>query len=395
MHIEIAERLKPYSFKIGTYFVLPLSGYRIQFFPTCLHVEDLTGETVKRKTSLQFSMDGPFKDFLVQLDLEHSQIVVSGTSLQGFFRYTLKAIDENALKNQEGIILKIEKAPCQIAIVSNGQWEEKEAVNLNAKEQKIFGQKNEMMAYPAVSPIDMERLSLGSHRAQDVEMIERRKDFNQVLPIWHRLGQLTIDVPNKDTASKIPSDQLPKSHLDTVKETLKIGNLEEGYFNLKKLFLTGFDFAFSPRSQDDDHQGILLKSQPVVTGSPLQVLKCGVDLIRSLFIQSEKNIVKILPALPPEFHSGRLLNSKICYGDKNKVYGRIDLEWSKKEIRRVIFRAEQTSEIMFEFCRKKTKCRLRTSSSSHVSTRDKGSQYFSNTKLTIEAGVIYYLDNFQ
>ncbi len=81
----------------------------------------------------------------------------------------------------------------------------------------------------------------------------------------------------------------------------------------------------------NQYQGLMPLERSQGNVSPLAFLTEGARLIRNHFIEEEPNGIKILPALPPECHAGRLINVAIKGVN-------LDLEWSKKTIRRLILR---------------------------------------------------------
>jgi hypothetical protein len=117
--------------------------------------------------------------------------------------------------------------------------------------------------------------------------------------------------------------------------------------------------------------------------SPLIILKKGMELMRSLFIKTSDTQIHLLPNLPPEFHCGRFLN--VSCGP----LGTIDMEWSKKHLRRFIFRSEYTGVCEFLFQTGTKQFRLKSSK------KDKGQIIPCGTPLKIEDGAYYFFDNFQ
>ena len=100
-------------------------------------------------------------------------------------------------------------------------------------------------------PPHIERLSLGSHKWLDWEMVKRRGDLCDILPVWFRLGQM---VP-RDGKMNFPSDF---DKLDVVPF-------------LEMVFHAYFSGILVPRLFDEDHQGIFLEGKPIAT-APLALL---------------------------------------------------------------------------------------------------------------------------
>jgi hypothetical protein len=368
MHIEIAERLHPYSHLPGAYFVLPGSSLRLQIFPSLIRVDDLSGSVPKQLCVVSLNAKGPVVDFTAQQDLERGEIVVWGKSKVGYFRYKIRS-------NGNGFIIAMQKAPNDgIVLASEGEWSIHSDVLAKAGTSHLVGAKSAIAVESFAVPSDIERLTLGNSKAQDWSLMRRRVSLDEILPLWHRLGQM---VPKLHAERASGTAEL----LDKCREAIAGGYPDKILAPFEALFLAGFDTGLSPRLQDTEHQGIVPQTKSIV-GSPLQLLTDGAAIIRSLFIQADAKGVRILPALPPEFHCGRFLGLK-CPG-----YGKFDIEWTKKAIRRVVFSATETRQVVFTFSQDITGCRLRTS------YKDPGVKCASGVPIAITAGTVYWFDNF-
>lgn len=319
MQIKIAERLRPYSHIPGTYCILPGSSRRLQVFPAFIRVHDLAGPHPKLIEETALDIQGPVKDFTVLQDLEKGIIKVWGHAAKGFFR------NEYAVPS------------------------------------------------PSNSP-SIDRLSLGWHKAQDWSAMQERKAMEEIFPIWFRLGQNTPHYPSKPAGTIFL--------LEKCRQIIQERKTTEIIQAFRNLFLCGFEGMLSPRLKDEQHQGFELP--PLDTeASPLFLLSEGAKLIRSLFFKQNEQSISILPALPPEFHCGRLVNVS-CAG-----LGILDMEWSKKTIRRMIFHAHRDSEIVFVFRANLKKFRLRENA------YDQGRWTACDEQIKIQSGNTYFLDNFQ
>jgi len=347
MHIKIAERLKPYSHLPGTYLMLPKSVYRCQIFPTLLRVDDLSKPIPATIEEIQLPLTGPISDFTIVQDLEKQQILVWGKSPEGHFRYSIKNSDD------QSIIVQFEKHP-------------KELVSFTIQS------KSPVRKFSVAT--SGERLSLGNHKAQDWELIRRRSDFAEIFPLWHRLGSL-IEQPDQTCS---PSSG---TLLGACKNAINAGSPELILAQFQSLFLTGFHSALSPRTCDDDFNGLALPPLEA-NRSPLDLISCGAQLIRSLFFQEQKEQLSLLPALPPEFHCGRFIDIT-CANQ-----GLLSIEWTKKAMRCFTFSSSIPQKLTFQFCRGEKSCRLR------VSHKDRGIVYVSGSQLDIQPGVNYWFDNF-
>lgn len=226
------------------------------------------------------------------------------------------------------------------------------------------------------SSISQERLGLGCHKKQEWEGIKRRLDFREIFPIWLRLGSFYSlpPRPGPDTGMfalvKKCRDAIFHHHPEFIIPAFK------------RLFLAGFKQLLMPRLQDDDFQGILTTSEES-QDSPLYLLAEGSQLIRSLFIASSGNEVFILPNLPPECFAGRMTQVNCL------PYGEIDFEWTKKMIRKVVFRSLADGEINFHFHSSIKNFRLRRS------RQDLGVRLSCGEPVEIKSGSYYVLDQFQ
>lgn len=344
MKINIAERLHPFSHVPGIACMLPGSSLKIQIFPTLLRLYDLISCQPKGDATL--ALTGPVKDFTVLQDLEQCHVTVFGHSQEGYFRYHCRA------KNG-GMLVEIVKGSIQI----------------HSNDASI------QLGVASCPQKHLERLSLGWHKAQDWTLMLRRLALEELLPLWHRLGQLTP----KPAAHPHEGSALL---LDACRELIAKRDREALVPAFQKLFLAGFTDLFVPRLEDDQHQGFALASlSQQCQLSPLILLTEGADLIRSLFVQQEQDALAILPALPPQFHCGRLLGLECA------PFGSLDLEWSKKQIRRMIFRAKTDGQVRFSFQTGLKEYRLRAGSRKEVIA--------CGDMLAIEKGQEYLLDNFR
>lgn len=150
----------------------------------------------------------------------------------------------------------------------------------------VFG-KNVRIKLEGVSQGKIERLSLGSHKSQDWDMVLRRMDMNEILPVLYDLGQ----------KSK-PGEPISISCYET-------------------FYRESFDGIAVPRSC---------------------CLRETFEKIRSHFILENDLEIVLLPDNP--FPHGRLLNVQTKFGT-------FDLEWTKGKIRKAVFHPQMTGEISF------------------------------------------------
>ncbi len=369
MHIKIAERLKPYSHNPGTSCIVPNTSYQVQVFPTRLRIYDLSHSNPKLLTELIFELQGPLEDFTVQNDLERGEVRVWGKTTSGFIRYTL-----NSCMDQTGLLLNFEKTASEgIKIYQEGNLR-----IVQPKDSFSLFDSGLIASTELFRPPLIERLSLGNHKAQDWELVHRRLDLSEILPIWHRLGQLipaSASIYQNETEGTL-------ALLQMCREGLSAGcpeKLVRLWINLYRASMHGI---MVPRLLDDQFQGII-DSQSTFSSavSPLVLLTESAKLIRRLFIQTNELNVLLLPALPPEFHCGRVTDARI-------KDGKITMEWSKKIIRRLEVCMNDDVEVSFHF-RHVKQYRLRRN------MNEKGCWISSGSSVHLEKNTLYFFDNFK
>jgi hypothetical protein len=207
----------------------------------------------------------------------------------------------------------------------------------------------------------LERLSLGMSKSLDWELVGRRHLMAEVFPVWFRLGQM---VPEAGTAALF--------------QTCEKTEVAKLYL---KIFLAGFEGILTPRLSDTDHQGILSDEQ--FPKSPLALLTEGAKNIRSLFFKEAEQEWAFLPCLSPEFHAGRFLQLQTRAGDK------IDFEWSKKLLQKVIIHPADGREIFISLPKPLKSCRLRSS------LKQKGIRHSFEKPLVLARSQTLFLDRFE
>ena len=189
-----------------------------------------------------------------------------------------------------------------------------EKKKLSRKETHLFPCAQETVSH------SHEKMHFGCHKAQDWPFVKRRLSLEEFLPIWFALG---VKCPKAPTHYEGTAELLKtcETHLKNKDRTL-VGPA------LLKLFRAGFEGMLIPRLIDTDYQGILAPA-PHPKGSPLVLLSEGARLIRRLFINETEEAIALLPCLPVELHAGRFNHIEVS----NALS--LDLEWSKKTLRRV------------------------------------------------------------
>jgi hypothetical protein len=226
-----------------------------------------------------------------------------------------------------------------------------------------------------------DRLSLGSHKKQDFEMIKRRLDLVEIFPLLHRLGQLIPRQTWEGSNMKGGAAAL----LEDCRQCARGNKPEKGAVVWKRFFLAAFQGMLVPQEQDTHFQGLIpVTADPIPSFFPLSILSESALLIREIFFRQNGEQLSILPFLFPEFHAGRLLDIPLAGG------GSLSLEWTKKTIRRLILDAGRDEELFFHFPRDVHSYRLRQGK-----TSGKGERRNCGTGVLVQKNIRYYFDNFQ
>ncbi|MGB7978096.1 MAG: hypothetical protein WCF19_02920 [Chlamydiales bacterium] len=318
MKMKIAKKIKPFSHIPGASCVIPGSCSVIEAFPTLLKIG---GRPWK------MALTGPVEGFTVQQDLETDCVWVFGRAKEGYFRLKIRA-------GESGFHIDVEKGPLESAHIPS--------------------------PIDFISKPSVERLSLGSHKAQDDL---RRSDLKTALPILFCLGQKTPWIPPQPLTGTARLLEFPAD-----RKLL--------YPAIENFIHAAFKGMLVPRLIDDQYQGLTLDEPP--QGHPCFLLQEGAKRIRSLFFQQDERRIALLPHLPIPFDCGRLL------GIQAPGIGEIDLEWSKKTVRRAIFRVASSGEVILDIPKGIETFRV-----------DKKKKIKRGEPLFLESGKTYHLDRFE
>lgn len=345
MHIKIAERLHPFSHQSGTFCLIPYTTWEVQVFPTRLYFRNLQ---TSKDFDLRLSLKGPVKNFTVEEDLEQGFIRIFGESLEGYIEYLIEK-DKIHFKK-----LPLTGILCGTKTVHKGM-------------------SYELPLQIAALTDSKERLSLGMHRSQDWDMVKRRADLKEIFPIWLRLAAL---IP-EEKITQLP-DVGTLTLLNACQKAIDQGEKNHLVPLFTQLFQVAFQGILSPRLSDELFLGIVPDAKIPPQLSPLVILHLGAKLIRSLFFKEEGEMISFLPTLPPEFHSGRFI-----LGDE------ISIEWSKKLIKKIIWKSKDDREVLLKLQSPIQSFRLRHS------LKDRGKKIFKNQSILLKAGQLTYLDRFE
>lgn len=344
MKISIVDRLQAFSHRPGHEVMVPGTHYKLKVFPTYLECVDLCS---LQKNSFPWDLKGPISPFTVEQDLEKSCVRIYGESVQGYFRFLVKA-------EEDKIVLLIEKAPLK---------------ETNLKKDKIIlaeGVKAKKTPF-------LEKLFLGNNKQKDVDCIRTRKDLSEILPFWFFLGQMTPAVEEKE------GEMTHLLHLAQEKIENKDKSVQDLFLST---YLAGLSSGFVPRAQDEEFQGIIpLETKKDLTALPL--LSKGSSLIRSLFFQEKEGVYHFLPCLPSKFPAGKMVGVKASDGST------IDIEWTKHQIRRIFLSIQKEGDLKCTFAFGIKRYRMRRS------LKDKGMIFQVGESFKVRPGDILLLDRFQ
>ncbi len=240
--ISINAKIRPFSHKIGAQCILPGTDEVVEAFPHFLRIGS---------REIPLGNDPLLRDFTLQQDLEKNCVWVFGKG----FRIQIFATPDGVTVGKTFFPLPI-------------RFQERKEV---------------------------ERLSLGCHKAQDWDLILRRFDGKEFLPLLYLLAQ------------KVPFEGEDKLFSEA----------------FETFYLSSFHHMMVPRDRTE--------IRPILRSAFLK--------IRSFFIQEKGNRIKLFPENP--FPEGRLLHVQT-------EMGLLDIEWSKKCLRRTIFHPRKTGQIFLD-----------------------------------------------
>lgn len=325
MTLSIALRMQPFSHRPGTCAPIPLSNLYCQWFPTRLKIFPISQNASIPLVELVLEQSGPSKDFTVTLDLEHPSVCMHQQTPSGFQHLRLHVDAE------KGLVLTVMRG--EVTLHINGHEHHAHPKTLAHKETLTLLPKEAFVATPP--PSHFERLSLGSHKKQEIAPFSTKCDLFTQLPLLMRLGALmpaSAPILYSGTASLLRASPTEES-LDTL--------LRVCFFDL-----------FVPQLVDREHQGDLLPV-PLPQEDPLCLL-CESSLkLRQLIFKMHDSTLHLLPHLPPSFHAGRFLN--IDCGS----LGVLNFSWTKRCLREMHFIAQQTGSMRLVLPKEIRRFRLR------------------------------------
>jgi len=355
MQIKIKQKFNVVSHRLGGKFLIVNSTYFVQIFPGLLHFKDLDSS---KNFKIFLDFQGPVKNFTISQNPLNGDIKVFFHTQKGYLAYKIFIDSENT-----NVCIKFERLPL-------------EKISIKLDKTKMLKPKETQNLPIPVSCIKKpdELLFLGIHKKQDLDSINKREDLPEILPFLFLYSQFFKDIPTK----KCLRENCLVRELSEKIQNKKREKIEEQFI---KIYKAHFSDAFIPRINDEDFQNIIPKVDEK-DAKPLHILRKLFYIIKSILIDQKLDEISILPAIAISFHSGKAINI-------NLPIGSFDIEWSKKLIKKLIFRPKKDVKLKLNFQSKIKTYRLR------ASIKQKGKFFKNRDLLFFEKNKIYYFDKFQ
>ncbi len=412
--IKAKQNLTVFSHDSGCELLIPLTLIKAKIFATRLEFYNFKKQ--KLLLSIDLRLKGEVKDFTVLQDLKKGLVQVTGFIKKDFFKYQLflDNIKKNKpKKTQIGHIGWLWlKAPKTVSEVVFEREKGRKVAALQKLELPFALKETEFCLLPKEN---FELLSLGSHKKQQMEMLQKRSDLTEILPLWFWLGKM---MPGRKNLHKLDLKKIKPVGTLKLLQAIEIAISNQDKQQAEKfllwLFKTGFQGIFMPCLFDAKHQGILETENNFLSPncnniSDMQmanvhtdniqkpnnahdkkiqtsamdvswILSYGAILIRSLFFQEELNLFKILPV--SNFFAGRFINIQT-------QFGLLDIEWSKKLLKKMVLKAEKSGRLQLRLQKPLKSFRLLRQG------QRKGKILNQNSFIFIEKSKLYYFDRFQ
>lgn len=351
MQIKLLEKFNILSHDIGRSFLVLKTSYFVKIYPGLLFFKDLNSD---KQFKIFLKFNGPVKNFTIIQNLLNGNLEVFFHTEDGFVSYKISTEENSG-------ILFFDRITDQ-----NFKIEFNELKDVNAKETIKLPIKT------ISSLVPNEKIFFGIHKKPDLYFVKKREDILEILPFIFLYSQFYLDVGYSCCLRK---DCLLK---DFDKEILR-KDKQELTQKLLNIFKVHFFGAFIPRLNDEEYQNIVSYFEK--DANPFCVFIRLYHSIKSLFINTKDDELSILPCLLTDLHHGRVLNFQTPFGV-------IDLEWSKKLLKKVIFKPSKDVSLKLVLQSSIKNFRLREGKN------EKG-QIFNNEDVgTFQNGKIYLLDKF-
>lgn len=352
MQIKIKEKFKIISHDLGSSFLILNTSYFVKIYPGLLHFKDLNSDKTF-KIFLKFQ--GPVKDFTILQNLFNGNIEVSFHSKDGYVAYKILVSEKEVFLNFE----KISKEKLEIEFDG--------IVNISSKD-KI---KLPITVISNTKP--QEYLSFGIYKKPDLYLIKKREDLNEILPFIFLYSQFFLDAQYNCCLRK-------KCLLKEVDNDFQKNEKQKLYDEFLNVFKVHFFGSFIPRMNDEEFQNILPYSSTDL--NPFCVFKKLYYSIKAILLNEKQNELYLLPCLPEEFNHGRATNIKIKKGS-------LDIEWSKKILKKLVFRPFQDESFKLILQSQIKTFRIRSQKN------EKGKFFKNGDVITLQKDKIYLFDKFK
>lgn len=332
--ITIVERLHPFSHTPGTFFPVLGTLFSVQIFPAKLIFSSLD-----QKVELDLDIEGPVSGFTAILDLEKGRIRVFGKSASGFFSYFIS---------------------------DRGIFEEKKAAS-----KSLFAKEFSLPFSPSLKTPCKQRLFLRSEKKLDWDLLYRRADLSEILPVWLRVASFLPEI------KKAAPDALS---LLSAKDRRVIAE------NFLTFFKLAFKGVFVPQEKDSCHLGKIGEIDSSCLAKKEEVFSLLLESAkqaRALFFDEKEGALQILPQLPVEFVFGKMTAIQTEAGHL------LDMEWTKKLIRRLRVKVASDCTLSIQFQKQIKSFRLKRG------MKRSGERLNAGALISVKKGEILHLDQFE
>jgi hypothetical protein len=335
----------------GTKIYLAGSSHVIEVFPTAIRVYACHAFDLKCIKELVFPELGPLSGWMACVDPMRHNIQIEGRGRHGFVRYRIYS-------TEEGVFLKPSTGMMKVAVGGIGTDVQK------SDAFPLVGIPCSLPRYPTP------RLLLGCNKAPNWDRISEAPVMEEVLPLWYQMSPPSPDL-SLDSSSTL---------FGAIVESIQKRDAMTIISAFATFFRVAIDGFFVPKRTDNLFLGYekpLLPDEMLLTQVHPNI--CG--MVRSLFLQEMSDIINILPCLPKELVSGRLLHETLLSGHQ------IDIEWRKGEVRRVLLHAAHDGVVTI-------KARAATASIIPLHGRTRKKVFTIGEEVEVQKGKHYLLDNF-
>jgi hypothetical protein len=351
LNIKIDHHLKPFSHAYNTKTLIPYTEYVATISPGRILLSHIEGA---EPTILKLMVQGPIEEFTVENEIVKGIVTVFMQTKEGYLRYRI-------FRKENELILQIERCP-------------KNGIRIDFNQLDKRYEKGEEIPIASLSPKEesspaFSDISFGSYKAQDVDLVRRRSDLKEVLPLILSFAE-RVPISRSYAASQGCYELLPllNKNLDG-KELDRV---------LKIIYHAAFEGILVPRSNDTDYQGLV---ESISQDSPLPFLISFKELVLQLLVRFEGGHLFLLPQLPHSLDAGKIVGCTVPFGF-------IDMEWSKRRLKSFILTATETRSLHLSCSQGLKGYRLRTKED------HKGKTKLVTDEVFIVEGKKYFFDKF-